>query len=114
MTDRGALAERTKYAAQAALNGLPFGPHDLVSIGITIATRALDLADSSIQRSFGVTTDQLRADGAAAYQLCRRTADCSSPHPRWMAPPMWSSTLKFRQPTAASMWGLTESLSPDG
>lgn len=75
MTDRGALAERTKYAAQAGLSGFPFGPHDLVSIDITIATGALDLTDSTIQRSFGVTTDQLRADGAAAYELCRRTAD---------------------------------------
>ena len=75
MTDRGALVERTKYAAQAALSGLPFGPHDLVSIDITIATRALDLTDPTTQRAFGVTTDQLRADGAAAYELCRRTAD---------------------------------------
>lgn len=75
MTDRGALAERTKYAAQAALSGLPFGPHDLVSIDITVATCALDLTDSTIQRSFGVITDRLRADGAAAYELCRRTAD---------------------------------------
>ena len=75
MSDRGALAERAKYADQAALNGLPFGPHDLVSIDLTINTRPLDLTDRAVQASFGVTTVQLRADGAAAYELCRRTAD---------------------------------------
>lgn len=75
MSERGALAERAKYADQAGLNGLPFGPHDLVSIDLSINTRALDLTDPTVQRSFGVTTAQLRADGAAAYELCRRTAD---------------------------------------
>jgi RES domain-containing protein len=71
----GAHAEREKYARAAALGGLPFGPHDLVSIDLTVTDRALDLTDSTIQRSFGVTTAQLRADGTAAYELCRRTAD---------------------------------------
>lgn len=75
MSDAGALAERAKYAAQAALSGLPFGPDDLVSIDLTVTTRALDLRDPTIQRTFGVTTAQLRADHAAAYELCRRTAD---------------------------------------
>jgi hypothetical protein len=36
---------------------------------------ALDLTDPGTQRRFGVTTDQLRADGAAAYELCRCIAD---------------------------------------
>ena len=62
-------------SAQAALSGLPFGPHDLVSIDVTVRTRAVDLTDPTVQRAFGVTTAQLRADGAAAYELCRRTAD---------------------------------------
>ena len=75
MSERGALAERAKYADQAALNGVPVEPHDLVSIDLTIHTRALDLTDPTVQRSFGVTTAQLRADGTAAYELCRRTAD---------------------------------------
>lgn len=61
--------------AQAGLTGLPLGPHDLVSIDLTITSRALDLTDPTIQRPFGVTTPQLREDGAAAYELCRRTAD---------------------------------------
>lgn len=75
MSERGALAERAKYADEAALTGLPFGPHDLVSIDLTITAHALDLTDTTVQRSFGVTTAQLRANGATAYELCRRTAD---------------------------------------
>ena len=75
MSERGALAERAKYADRAALNGLPFGPHDLVSLDLTVTARALDLTDPSVQRSFGVTTEQLRAEAASAYELCRRTAD---------------------------------------
>jgi RES domain-containing protein len=51
------------------------GPHDLVSIDLTINARALDLTDPAVQRSFGVTTAQIRADGASAYELCRRMAD---------------------------------------
>jgi RES domain-containing protein len=54
---------------------LHFGPHELVSIDLTIVDGALDLTDPAIQRRFGVTTDQLRADGAAAYELCRSVAD---------------------------------------
>lgn len=40
-----------------------------------MGARALDLTDPAVQRPFGVTTAQLRADGPAAYELCRRTAD---------------------------------------
>jgi RES domain-containing protein len=75
MSESGALAERARYADRAALNGLPFGPHDLVSLDLTITARALDLTDANVQRSFGVTTEQLRADNPSAYELCRRTAD---------------------------------------
>jgi hypothetical protein len=71
----GARAERSKYADLAALSGLPFGPHDLVSIDLTVTQRVLDLTDRELQRSFSVTTQELRADGPAAYELCRRTAD---------------------------------------
>jgi hypothetical protein len=71
MSESGALAERARYADRAALNGLPFGPHDLVSLGLTITARALDLTDANIQRSFGVTTEQLTADNPSAYELCR-------------------------------------------
>jgi len=74
-SEDGALAERVKYAAKAALSGLPFGPHDLVSIDLTVTKHALDLTDPMIQRRFGVSTAQVRADGADAYELCRRTAD---------------------------------------
>jgi hypothetical protein len=69
------LAERARYAARAGLSGLPFGPHDLVSIQLTITSRALDLTDPALQRPFGVTTAQLRADGPAALEICRTTAD---------------------------------------
>ena len=75
LTSEGALAERERYAAQAALSGLPFGPHELVSIDVTIVDGALDLTDLATQRRFGVTTEQLRADGASAYELCRSIAD---------------------------------------
>jgi RES domain-containing protein len=74
MAQEGALAERAKYAAQAALSGLPFGLHDLVSLDLAVQ-RALDLTDPAVQRRFGVTTPQLRADGPAAYELCRHAAD---------------------------------------
>jgi RES domain-containing protein len=74
-SDRGALAERAKYAALAALSGLRFGPHDLVSIQLNVRSRALDLTDPAVTRAFGVTAAQLRADGAAAREMCRRTAD---------------------------------------
>jgi len=74
-TEQGALAERAKYAAQAALAGLPFGAHDLVSLEVTVR-RALDLrARFAVQRRFGVTTAELRADGAGAHARCRQTAD---------------------------------------
>jgi RES domain-containing protein len=75
MSRDGALAERRKYADEAALSGLPFGPHDLVSIDLTVVKGALDLMDPSVQRTFGVTTAQLRADGPAAYELCHSIAD---------------------------------------
>jgi hypothetical protein len=75
MSQGGALAERGKYAEEAALSGLPFGPHELVSIDLTIVKGALDLTDPGVQRKFGVTTAQLRADGVAAYDLCRSIAD---------------------------------------
>ncbi len=75
MTQPGALAERRKYADEAALSGPPFGPHELVSIDLTVRQGALDLTDPSVQRTFGVTTAQLRADGPAAYELCRSIAD---------------------------------------
>lgn len=75
LTPDGALAERERYAAQAALAGLAFGPHELVSIDLTIVDGALDLTDPGVQRRFGVTADQLRADGAAAYELCHSIAD---------------------------------------
>lgn len=75
MSQAGALAEHHKYADEAALSGLPFGPHELVSIDLTILNAALDLTDPSIQRTFGVTTAQLRADGPAAYELCCSIAD---------------------------------------
>jgi RES domain-containing protein len=75
LTPEGALAEREQFAAQAALSGLPFGPHELVSIDVTIVDGALDLTDPATQRRFGIATDQLRADGAAAYERCRSIAD---------------------------------------
>ena len=75
MSDHGVLAERAKYANKAALSGLAFGPHDLVSIDIKVVQSALDLTDPATQHTFGVTTAQLRADGDPAYELCRRTAD---------------------------------------
>jgi RES domain-containing protein len=71
----GALAEHRRYADQAALTGLPFGPHELVSIDLTISAGALDLTDPKVQSTFGVTTAQLRADGPAAHELCRSIAD---------------------------------------
>ena len=40
-----------------------------------LAERALDLTDPAEQRRFGVTGADLTADGPAAYELCRRTAD---------------------------------------
>jgi hypothetical protein len=43
MSQAGALAEHHKYADEAALSGLPFGPHELVSIDLTILNGALDL-----------------------------------------------------------------------
>jgi RES domain-containing protein len=75
LSQAGALAERRKYAEEAALSGLPFGPHELVSIDLTVLKGALDLTDPSVQRRFGVTTAQLRADGPAAYERCRTIAD---------------------------------------
>jgi RES domain-containing protein len=45
LTPEGALAERERYAARAALSGLSFGPHELVSIDLTIVDGALDLTD---------------------------------------------------------------------
>jgi RES domain-containing protein len=56
LSQAGALAERRKYAEEAALSGLPFGPHELVSIDLTVLKGALDLTDPSVQRRFGVTT----------------------------------------------------------
>ncbi|MGH7525373.1 MAG: RES family NAD+ phosphorylase, partial [Gemmatimonadales bacterium] len=75
MSQAGALAEHNKYADEAALSGLPFGPHELVSIDLTILNGALDLTAPSVQRTFGVETAQLRADGPEAYELCRSIAD---------------------------------------
>ncbi len=75
MSQSGALAERSRYADEAALSGLPFGPHELVSIDLTIVKGALDLTDSGVQRKFVVTTAQLRADGPGAYDLCCSIAD---------------------------------------
>jgi hypothetical protein len=75
MSQAGCLAERHKYADEAALRGLPFGPHDLVSIDLIVLNGALDLTAPSVQRTFGVTTARLRADGPAAYELCRSIAD---------------------------------------
>lgn len=74
-SDRGALAERARYAERAALGGLRFGPHDLVSIQLTLTSRVLDLTDPMVQRAYGIATPQLRADGPAAWEICRRTAD---------------------------------------
>jgi RES domain-containing protein len=70
----GARAERAKYAAAAALNGLPFGPHDLVSLDVTVAD-AVDLTDAATQRRYGVTAAELRADGPAAFERCHAVAD---------------------------------------
>lgn len=74
LTPEGARAEHAKYGAAAALSGLPFGPHDLVSLDVTVAA-ALDLTDPATQRRFGVPAAALRADSAAAYEACRTAAD---------------------------------------
>jgi len=108
MGQAGALAERSKYADEAALSGLPFGPHDLVSIDLTILNGALDLTAPSVQRTFGVTTAQLRADGPEAYELCCSIADiaraqgvscCSCPPRRSPAQPISSCTKRSRRRT---------------
>jgi hypothetical protein len=46
-----------------------------VSIDLTISAGALDLTDRGVQGAFGITTAQLRADGPAAYELCRSIPD---------------------------------------
>lgn len=74
LTPEAGRAEHAKYAAAAALSGLPFGPHDLVLLDVTV-TDALDLTNPATQRRFGVTTPELRADGAVAYERCREVAD---------------------------------------
>jgi RES domain-containing protein len=74
LTADGARAEHAKYAAATALNGLPFGPHELVSLDVSV-TAALDLTDPATLRRFGVTTAALREEGAAGHERCREFAD---------------------------------------
>jgi RES domain-containing protein len=73
-SEAGARAERERYARRAALAGLAFGPHDLVSIELTVVA-GLDLTDPAVQARFAVTAAELGADGAEAYERCRRIAD---------------------------------------
>lgn len=74
-TELGARAEWQRYADLAALNGLPFGPHELVSLDITVHDSALDLTDPATLKRFGVTLANLRSSPPAGFTLCRKISD---------------------------------------